>query len=158
MQDWPMAEHFQIVRHAKRLADLEEIRRSLDFWQAYRDESRRLRGKKPSPKNLRLLVHKDLITHINDIRQDPPPGFTVVNNPTPEELEMMTLAGVHDRRQGRRLPYVIISFRQPQPGLSLRTFKSRYPKNKQKPIIFEVDRMLFAPPSLDQSPNGDGED
>ena len=153
MQHWPKENHFRILRKADSKSDFEKIRRNLDFWQAYRDESRRRRGDEPTAENLRRLLHKDLITHINDTREDPPPGFTFVKNPSPDESDMITMASVQNQMQGKPPIPIIIDFRQPQPGISLRTFRTRYPRDDQKPIIALVRKILSGPPSLDDKPD-----
>jgi len=152
MHYWPSERHFRPLRAAHTLADLEKIRRELDFWQAYRDEFRRGRSREPTVENLCRLLHKDLMTHINDTRDKPPDGFTIVNNPEPEEMHMMTLASVQDQSQRKLPPRILVNFRQPQNGISLRTFRTRYPRARRQPIIAKVRRILSTPPGVDDAP------
>src|SRR5260221_11971781 len=80
MSYWPDEKCFKIVHEAHTLKQLEIIRRRMDTMQAARTCENL--GKKPTAKNLRPYLHKDIIEHINDTRDEPPKGFTVVNNPT----------------------------------------------------------------------------
>lgn len=172
MHYWPEKRHFAHVRAAHTRADFEGIRRELDFWQAYRDELRRRRGKEPSAARLCHLLHKDLMTHINDTRETLP--GTVVKPQTAEELRGLMQADVwvqmqsaSPRRitegrdaQGRTYARIqtesapraktaplYVDLRQSQNGICLRTLRTRYSRAKQKTIIGKVRRILFAPPS-----------
>jgi hypothetical protein len=59
MHYWPEKRHFDPVRRASYTkVDFEEIRRELDFYQAYRDELRRQRDKVPKAKIPELLTYE----------------------------------------------------------------------------------------------------
>ena len=173
MQYWPKKNHFKIFHKIHTKSDFEKMRRKLDFWQAYRDELRRRRGKEPTAENLCPLLHKDLMTHINDTRHQIP--LDTVKAHTPEELRRAVEAD-YWRNQNRiqseinkcffaaentdetkqinalhSLP--VIDLREPQNGISLRTFRTRYPRQYQKRIIAEVLHILSAPPSVDEKPH-----
>ncbi len=121
MHYWPEERHFEQVRKASYAkVDFEKMRRELDFYQAYRDELRRRRDKEPKAKILCSLLHRNLMTHINDTR---------------EELQRGS-----------------IDSRRPQKGISIRTFRTRYPRAGQKIIIAQVRRILSAPTSIDEKP------
>ena len=67
---WPEDQHFHYLRPARKLHELEHlerIRRFVDFLQAIRElEST---GMKPTGKNICPLLHKDMISHVNDTRE-----------------------------------------------------------------------------------------
>jgi hypothetical protein len=46
----------------------------------------------------------------------------------------------------------IIDLRKPQKGISLRTFRTRYPRQRQQPIVGKVRRILFAQCGVDEKP------
>jgi hypothetical protein len=71
MQRWPNEKHFSGVRAAKKMTEIEAIRRKLDFLQAVRELKRT--GRKITETNWRPLLHKDIMTHINDTREKLPP-------------------------------------------------------------------------------------
>ena len=73
----------------------------------------------------------DFMAHINDTR-DQMPGI-VVKNPTPEELSDLIWVDMQEQIQGKPRSVTAIDFRQPQKGLTLRTFKYRHPK-KNSPL------------------------
>jgi hypothetical protein len=117
------------------------------------------------------------MTHINDTRETLP-GI-VVNPQTPEELTSLIQADVwmqmhsgSPRRitegrdaQGKTYAQIQtptapgmetaptwIDLRKPQKGISLRTFRTRYPRAQQQIIIAKVRRILSKPPSFDEKP------
>jgi len=171
MHYWPEKRHFDQVRRACTKDDFENMRRELDFYQAYRDELRRRRGKEPNAKTLCLSLHKNLITHINDTREKLP-GI-VVKPQTLEELSGLMQADVwmqthsptplritegrdaqgktYARIEGGGVQFV--DLRGPQKGISIRTFRTRYPRARQQPIIVNVRRILSKPPSFDEKPD-----
>ena len=177
MHYWPEKQHFDQVRRACTKVDFENMRRELDFYQAYRDELRRRRGKEPKAKILCHLLHIKFVTHINDTREELP-GI-VVKPQTPEELSSLMQADVWMQTQsasprritegrdaqgktyaqiqtpstpGKKTAPVFVDLRGPQKGISLRTFRTRYPRARQKPIIAKVRRILSAPPNVDEKP------
>ena len=128
MRYWPGEKHFKHVRAAYTLDKLEEIRGSVDFQQAVRELEQI--GQKPTAENVRPLLHKDFLAHINDTREKLP-GI-VVKNPTSEELQNLTLASFCSQNAGKNWPLVTLDFRQPQDGLTLRTFRRRHPLRQQQ--------------------------
>jgi len=136
MSRWPGEHYFKKIRAADTMNKLEKIRRGFDIAQAAKTCEHL--GKKPTAKNLRPLLHKNIMEHINDTR-DKLPGI-VVNNPTPEELQSITLASVCDQMQGKQPPLVLIDLRRPQRGLALRTFRERHPlrESPQREIVATV--------------------
>jgi hypothetical protein len=137
MQYWPEERLLKKVRDdAHTTQQLEAIRRRLDIMQAVSELEQN--GQEPTAENLRPLIHKNIMEHINDKREKLP-GI-VVQNPRSEELHAITLASVCDQIQAKEPPLVCIDFRQPQKGLTLRTFRNRHPlrKSPQREIIAMV--------------------
>jgi hypothetical protein len=170
MHYWPEKRHFDQVRRACTKLDFENMRRELDFYQAYRDELRRRRGKEPKAKTLCRLLHIKFVTHINNTREELP-GI-VVKPQTREELSSLMQAdvwtqmhSVSPRRitqgrdaQGRTFARIegggiqFVDLRGPQEGISIRTFRTRYPRARQQPVIANVRRILSAATSIDEKP------
>ena len=71
MSLWPMQRNFKRVRAAKSFKDLEKFRRGMDCAQAV--QTCILHNQKPTAENLRPLLHKDFLYHINDTRENLPP-------------------------------------------------------------------------------------
>lgn len=110
MSYWPDEKHFKQVWAALTISELEVIRRSLDYAQAVH---RLERGRqKPTAELIRPLLHKDIMTHIND---------------TGEQLPEIEASQIIDRRM-------------PQDGLALRSFRRRHPlrKSPQRDIVETV--------------------
>jgi hypothetical protein len=122
MSYWPDEKHFKPVWAAHTISELEVIRRRLDYAQAVHRLERG--GQKPTAELVRPLLHKDIMTHIND---------------TGEQLPEIGANQIIDRRM-------------PQDGLALRSFRRRHPlrKSPQRDIVATVyvvrDSILSAEP------------
>jgi len=170
MSYWPEQNNFKRVRDAHTLKQLEKIRRGADTTQAIK--TCKNLGRKPTAKNQRPLLHKDLMTHINDTREEMPLGTAKTN--TPKELRLAVEADYWQKRnsvqselnkcfftagnsvetkQTNALPGLpVIDLRQPQDGLSLRTFRNRHPmkKSPQKEIIEAIYDVQNSIPGVDK--------
>ena len=148
---WPEEKHFRQVRAAHTLAELEVIRNRLDYTQAVRHLKHL--GQKPTAQNIRPLLHKDMMAHINDTWEQLP-GI-VVKNPTPEQMRRMTIASVQDQIAGKPpLPFVL-DLRTPQEGLARRTVQERHPQKQQtqRDIITGIYRVRATSPSAVEKPH-----
>jgi hypothetical protein len=169
MSYWPGKEHFKQVQAAHTLEELETIRRKLDYAQAVRELEQS--GQKPTAQLARPLLHKDMMAHISDTREQLP-GI-VIKPRTADELRRVVEADVciqmhsaNPRRttetrdaQGRKHVHIegqganqIIDLRKPQDGLPLRTFRRRHPA-KQSPhpeIVAAVYGARDSIPSADE--------
>jgi hypothetical protein len=150
MSYWPEDTCFEQVRTARTLKQLEKVRRRVDVAQAAK--SCRHLGQKPTARNMRPLLHNDMLAHINDTREILP-GI-VVQRPTSEKLRTMTLASVYSSLHGTPAQPVTIDFRQPQDGLPLRTFRRRHPSRQspQKDIVVAVYGIRDSIPGADERP------
>jgi len=148
MHYWPNPKHFELVHDADTLVKLEPIRRRLDYKQAVRDLKHL--GKKPTTKNIGPLLHKDMMAHINDTREQLP-GI-VVKNPTGEEMRRITMASVCDQIAGKKPLLVTFDLRLPQHVLARRTVQKRHPQKKypQKIIVARVYRIRPDIPGADK--------
>jgi len=151
MSYWPKQKHFKLVRDAHTSEQLEKIRRRVDTAQAVK-MCKNL-GKKPTAENLRPLLHKDIMKHLNDTWEKLP-GI-VVKNPTEEEMRHITMASVQDEIMGKPPTLVTFDLRQPQNGLALRTVRNRHPlkKSPQKEIIAAVYDVQNSIPGVDERPH-----
>ena len=149
MSYWPEQNHFKRVRAVHTLEDLEKIRSGVDTAQAAK--TCKNLGRKPTAENLRPLLHKDFMAHINDTRNELP-GI-VVKNPNGEEMSLYTMASVQDQIMGKTPPRVTFDLRKPQNGLALRTFRKRHPlKNSPlKTVIAAVCDVKDNAPSVRES-------
>lgn len=151
MRYWPEVRHFKKVRDAHTQDQLETIHKRLDILQATRDLEQN--GRKPTAENLRPLLHKNIMEHINDTREKLP-GI-VVKNPTEEEMRLYTMASVQDQIMGKTPPLVTFDLRAPQNGLRLRTFRHRHPlkQSPQKEIVAMVYGVRESIPGVDERPH-----
>ena len=130
MRHWPTTHHFNLVRTAKTVEELEAFRCSLDWAQASRDNKRR--GKNPTAENLCPSLHKNFVEHINDTREKVP--GTVIKNPTSDQIRNVVQTSVQNAIWGKKASDITLDFRQPQDGLALRTFRKRYPRKRTRKI------------------------
>lgn len=175
MSYWPEQNIFERFRAAHTLEQLEEIRCKVDVAQVVKTCNHL--GQKPTAENLRPLVHKDLMTHINDTREKLPPG--TVKAYKPEDLRRVMEAdvlthlhggearqiteGVDDqgrtfaliqppKAHGQNAAPAFVDLRQPQNGLKLRTFRKRHPlkKSTKNEIIVAACGVRGSIPSVDE--------
>ena len=171
MSYWPDEFCFKKVRAARTWKELERIRHRMDVAQAAKICEQQ--DKKPTAENLRPLLHKNLIQHINDTREKL--AGIVIRPRTPDELRRAIEADVwiqmhsgNPRRctetrdaQGRTHVHIqgqganqIIDFRTAQDGLALRTFRNRHPlrKSPQREIVATVYGARASIPGADNQP------
>jgi hypothetical protein len=158
MSYWPEQRIFNGVRDTLTLRQLEKIRHGADTAQAVK--TCKNLGQKPTAENLRPLLHKNFMEHINDTREELPPNTIKAHKP--EDIRraveadcwrmseqnrieisksLFTAGNPDEARQAHALPSLpVIDLRQPQDGLALRTFRNRHPRKKspQKEIIAAV--------------------
>jgi hypothetical protein len=170
MSYWPEQKIFKRVRDAHTLKQLEKIRRRVDTAQAVK--TCKNLGQKPTAGNLRPLLHKNFMEHINDTRDELPPN--TIKAHTPEDIRRAMEADYWQKQklvQGEInqfffsagnpvetkkadvLPSLpVIDFRQPQDGLALRTFRNRHPlkQSPQKEIIETVFDIQNSIPGVDE--------
>src|SRR5439155_900199 len=133
MRYWPNRKSFTHVRALHTLGDMEKFRRKLDYTQAVRDLEHQ--GIKPTAEKIRPLLHKNMMTHINDTPEQLPAN--VVKHPTPKQMHAISMASVYDQLAGKTPPLVVLDLRKPQDGLARRTVQKRPPQKQhpQKKII-----------------------
>lgn len=158
MSYWPEAKYIREVRAVRTLEQLENIRRKADTLQAIK--TCKNLGYKPTAGNLRPLLHRDFVAHINDTKDDLPPS--TIRAHTPEDLRdaafadywrkknlgqseinkwFSTAGNPDETTKTFALPSLpMIDTRQPQDGLKLRTFRNRHPlrRDPQKTVIAAV--------------------
>ena len=122
MRYWPKRKVFEGLRATRTWAELEGVRKQMDYLQAVRELE--YRGQKATQENIRPLLHKDLMAHLNDTMEQLP-GI-VVKNPTPEQMRLINWPSRRVKH-----PRVILDFRKPQKGLARRTAQKRYPRTQQ---------------------------
>jgi hypothetical protein len=171
---WPTEQIFQKVQAAGTDTELEKLWRKTDFAQAL--AVLKSNGvEHPTAEDLCPLLHKDLMTQINDTREEMPLG--TVKAHTPEDIRRAMEADYWQSRNQiqneinqsffpaqnpdqttkanmlARLP--VIDLRQPQDGLALRTFRNRHPRKKspQKEIIETVFDIQNSIPGVDERPH-----
>lgn len=150
MSYWPSPRFFKQVHDAHSMKQLEKIRQRMDTAQAAK--TCKHLGDEPTAGNLRAYHHKNFVEHINDTREALPKGFAAINNPTPEQIEWITLGSVYDQMLGKPPPPIMFDFRKPQHGLPLRTFRHRHPlrKSPQKEIIQAIENAQENIPGADE--------
>ena len=113
------------------------------------------------------------MTHINDTREEMP--LCTVKANKPEDIRraaeaayfqsrnqmqneinnwFFTAGNTDETKQVGVFPRLsIIDLRQPQNGISLRTFRTRYPRAQQLRTVAKVRRFLAVPTSVDEKPH-----
>ena len=92
MSYWPDQDKFKRVRAAHTLEQLENIRSGMDTAQAAKTCYNL--GQKPTAGNLRPLLHKNFMTHINDTREQLPIGVHDLRQPQ-SGLKLRTFRNRH---------------------------------------------------------------
>lgn len=150
MRYWPGREHFRLVANLRTRADVETVRRQIDYALAAQKLERE--GWKPTADNLKPLLHHNMTSQINDSPEQLP--GVIVKPQNHEQLRRLVNAAVCDNFANRKSPDVTLDFRKPQAGLSLRTFRDRFPKKQKQNIIGTVYRAETTVPG--DEANGQG--
>lgn len=140
MRYWPKEQYLKHVHDAHTVAQLEVIRQRVDYWQAALELEQI--GENPTTENIRPLLHKEMVAHINDTREHL--DGEVIRHPTPKDTKRLMLASVHDSISGRKTAQLTFDFRLPQVGLTRRTAQKRYPQRQKsqqdiRATVFGID-------------------
>lgn len=159
MAFWPDDAIQKQIRNATTMDELERLRRAVDYAEALR----RHQEQGVSGKDLAPLLHRGFIDHINDtgecftmpsirwddLRKDLGLDRKPADPRQPPCTPAQQIRALCEFFGGGR----IIDFRESQDGISLRTFRSRYPKRtaKQKRITASLSGVLDFIPSSQKS-------
>jgi len=145
MSYWPEQNYFKGVRAAHTLEQLENIRSGMDTVQAAK--TCKNLGQKPTAGNLRPLLHKNFLTHINDTREELPIGVHDLRQPQ-NGLKLRTFRNRHPLKKSplKTVIATVYDVRDGIPGADENAHSGKTPvrdsKLSEKDILFHRPRRI----------------